>query len=58
MLNRTTMTESQRFLFLGANTQNLKSVSQSSTQLWSKIGFDHIWSSVGHLELDDIDKRS
>jgi len=47
-----------RFLFWSANTQNLKLISHSSTELWPKIGFDHIWRSVGHLESDDLDKKS
>jgi len=24
-------------------------------ELWTEIGFDHIWQSVGHLESDDLD---
>jgi len=35
----------------------LKSISQSSTELWPKIGFDHIWQSVDHLELDGLEKN-
>jgi len=33
-------------------------ISQSSTKLWPKIGFDHISRSVGHLESDDLDKST
>jgi len=33
-------------------------ISQSSTELWPKIGFDHIWRSVGHLESDALAKKS
>jgi len=53
-----TFTIIHRFLFWGANTQNLKSVSQSSTELWAKIGFDHIWQSIGHLESDHLNKKN
>jgi len=45
-------------LFLGTNALILKSISQSSTELWPKIGFDLIWRSVGHLESDNLDKKS
>jgi len=42
-----TLTKIHRVLFLGTKAQNLRSISQSSTELWPKIGFDHIWQSVG-----------
>jgi len=42
----------------GTNTLNLKSISQSSIKLSPKIGFNHIWLSVSHFELDDLDKKS
>jgi len=58
ILNWTTFTKSHWFLFGGINTQTLKSISLSSTELWPKIGFDHIWRSVGHLELDDLKKTT
>jgi len=38
-------------------TPNLKSISQSRTELWPKIGFKHISRSVGHLESDDLEKQ-
>jgi len=58
ILNWTTLTKSQLSCsFWGTNALILKPISQSSTELWSKIGFDHIWRSVGHLEFDDLDKK-
>jgi len=47
-------------MFLGllqsTHTQNMKSISQSSTNLWANIGFRHILQSVGYLE-SDIDQK-
>jgi len=58
ILNWTTFTKSHWLLFGGINTQTLKSISLSSTELWPKIGFDHIWPPVGHLESDDLKKTT
>jgi len=58
ILNQTTLTKSHRISFWGTNTQNLKSIDQSSTELWPKICFNHIWRSVGHLESDNLDKTT
>jgi len=58
ILNQTTSAKRHMVLFRGTNAQNLKSISQSSTDLWPKIGFDHIWQSVGHLELDNLEKTT
>jgi len=38
-------------------TPNLKSISQSRTEVWPNIGFKHILRSVGHLESDDLEKQ-
>jgi len=54
-----TLTKSQFSCSLwGTNSLILKTISQSSTELWPKIGFNHIWRSVGHLESDVLDKKS
>jgi len=48
--------KSHRFLFWGATKQNLESISQPSAELCLKIGFDHVWQWVGHLESGDLKK--
>jgi len=45
-------------LIKSTHAPNLESISQSSTELWPRIGFDHIWRLVGHLELDDLKKTT
>jgi len=40
------------------HTPNLKSISQSITELWPYIGFDHIWWSVGYAETDNLKKTT
>jgi len=37
-------------------TQNLRSISQSSTKIWAKIGFVYMLRSVGHLE-SNLDQK-
>jgi len=43
-------------LLQSTHTTKMKSISQSTTDLWANIGFGHILQSVGHLE-SNLDQK-